>query len=177
MFRSGLVWISFFLILIIRAPVFPQEKTSLKTVVIDAGHGGKDPGTIGKQAKEKNINLAIALKLGGLIRKDCPEVKVIFTRVKDELIELRERADIANRNNADLFISIHCNSNPSHALHGAETYVMALHRSQANLEIAKKENASILLEPNYSVNYNGFDPNSDESYITFTMYQNAFLDQ
>jgi len=154
-----------------------QEKTLLKTVVIDAGHGGKDPGTLGKQTQEKYINLGIALKVGALIRTNCPEIKVIFTREKDEFIELHERADIANRNNADLFISIHCNSNPVHSFRGAETYVMGLHRTRANLEIAKKENASILMEPDYSVNYNGFDPNSDESYITFTMFQNAFLDQ
>jgi N-acetylmuramoyl-L-alanine amidase len=170
------------LILLFPALSFPfilyaQEKTSLSTVVIDAGHGGKDPGTMGKQSQEKNINLGIALKLGGQIRQNCPDVKVIFTRQRDEFIELHERADIANRNNADLFISIHCNSNPSHSFHGAETYVMGLHRTHANLEIAKKENASILMEPNYSVTYGGFDPNSDESYITFTMFQNAFLDQ
>lgn len=177
MLRYSLVFIFLFFTSCIPVKTYSQEKTSLSTVVIDAGHGGKDPGTMGKQAQEKYINLGIALKLGGLIRSNCPDVKVIFTREKDEFIELHERADIANRNNADLFISIHCNSNPSHIFKGAETYVMGLHRSQANLEIAKKENASILMEPNYSANYNGFDPNSDESYITFTMFQNAFLFQ
>ena len=177
MLRYSLVFIFLFFASCIPVKTYSQEKTSLNTVVIDAGHGGKDPGTMGKQAQEKYVNLGIALKLGGLIRRNCPDVKVIFTREKDEFIELHERADIANRNNADLFISIHCNSNPSHSFRGAETYVMGLHRTQANLEIAKKENASILMEPNYSANYNGFDPNSDESYITFTMFQNAFLDQ
>jgi N-acetylmuramoyl-L-alanine amidase len=177
MFRYTLVFIFLFSAFYLPVTLFSQEKTSLTTVVIDAGHGGKDPGTLGKQSQEKNINLGIALKLGGLIRDNCPDVKVIYTRDKDVFIELFERADIANRNHADLFISIHCNSNPTHTLHGAETYVMGLHRTHANLEIAKKENASILMEPDYTRNYNGFDPNSDESYITFTMFQNAFLDQ
>ena len=177
MLRYTLVFIFLFSAFCIPVLIYSQEKTSLTTVVIDAGHGGKDPGTLGKQSQEKNINLGIALKLGGLIHDNCSDVKVIFTRDKDVFIELFERADIANRNHADLFISIHCNSNPTHTLHGAETYVMGLHKTQANLAIAKKENASILMEPNYTANYNGFDPNSDESYITFTMFQNAFLDQ
>jgi N-acetylmuramoyl-L-alanine amidase len=158
-------------------PVAGQEKTVMKTVVIDAGHGGKDPGTIGQKVQEKKITLAIALKLGKLIRENYNQIKVIYTRDKDEFIELHQRAEIANQNRADLFISIHCNANPSHALHGAETYVMGLHRTAANLDIAKKENSSILMEPDYSKNYNGFDPNSDESYITFTLFQNAYLDQ
>lgn len=154
-----------------------QEKTSISTVVIDAGHGGKDPGTIGQHTQEKRIALAVALKLGELIHDGCENVKVVYTRDKDEFIELFQRAEIANRNKADLFISVHCNANPSHTFHGAETYIMGLHRTHANLEIAKKENASILMEPDYTTNYNGFDPNSDESYITFTLFQNAFLDQ
>jgi N-acetylmuramoyl-L-alanine amidase len=156
---------------------FTQEKTSISKVVIDAGHGGKDPGTIGKKAQEKNIALQIALKLSEDIRNQCKGVTVILTRTTDEFIELHERAEIANRCKADLFISIHCNSNPKHTFHGAETYVMGLHRTEANLDVAKKENAAILMEPNYSSLYNGFDPNSDESYITFTLFQNAYLDQ
>jgi N-acetylmuramoyl-L-alanine amidase len=156
---------------------FTQEKTSITKVVIDAGHGGKDPGTIGKKAQEKNIALQIALKLSEDIRNQCKGVTVILTRTTDEFIELHERAEIANRCKADLFISIHCNSNPKHTFHGAETYVMGLHRTEANLDVAKKENAAILMEPNYSSLYNGFDPNSDESYITFTLFQNAYLDQ
>jgi N-acetylmuramoyl-L-alanine amidase len=145
---------------------FSQEKTSISRVVIDAGHGGKDPGTIGKRSQEKNIALQIALKLSKEILSQCKGVTVICTRTTDEFIELHERAEIANRSKADLFISIHCNANPKHSFQGAETYVMGLHRTEANLEIAKKENAAILMEPNYSTNYNGFDPNSDESYIT-----------
>jgi N-acetylmuramoyl-L-alanine amidase len=157
--------------------VLGQEKMMISKVVIDAGHGGKDPGANGLKAQEKAITLAIALKLGKKIQESCPGVKVIYTRDKDEFIGLFQRAGIANRQKADLFISIHCNSNPSHSFQGAETYIMGLHRSQANLEIAKLENAAILMEPNYTSNYDGFDPNSDESYITFTLFQNAYLDQ
>ena len=157
--------------------VYSQEKMSITKVVIDAGHGGKDPGTIGKKSQEKNVALQIALKLSEEIRSQCKGVTVICTRTTDEFIELHERAEIANRSKADLFISIHCNANPKHTFQGAETYVMGLHRTEANLEIAKKENAAILMEPDYSINYNGFDPNSDESYITFTLFQNAFLEQ
>jgi N-acetylmuramoyl-L-alanine amidase len=157
--------------------VFSQEKRSMTKVVIDAGHGGKDPGTIGKKSQEKNVALQIALKLSEEIRSQCKGVTVICTRTTDEFIELHERAEIANRSKADLFISIHCNANPKHTFQGAETYVMGLHRTEANLEIAKKENAAILMEPDYSINYNGFDPNSDESYITFTLFQNAYLEQ
>ena len=179
LFMRYFTLIIFFLFLsgLVNNDVFAQEKTNITKVVIDAGHGGKDPGTIGKKAQEKNIALQIALKLSEDIRNRCKGVTVILTRTTDEFIELHERAEIANRSKADLFISIHCNSNPKHTFQGAETYVMGLHRTEANLEIAKKENASILMEPDYSTRYNGFDPNSDESYITFTLFQNAYLEQ
>ena len=154
-----------------------REKSDITVVVIDAGHGGKDPGTIGRKVQEKAITLAIALKLGELIKKNYPGIKVIYTRSTDEFIELHQRAEIANQNKADLFISIHCNANKVKTFHGAETYVMGLHRSEANLDVAKQENSSILLEANYASKYDGFDPNSDESYITFTLFQNAYLDQ
>lgn len=153
-----------------------QEVVKIDHVVIDAGHGGKDPGTLGKRTREKYITLSIALKLGELIRRNFNDVQVIYTRDSDRFIELHERADIANRNKADLFISIHANANEMKSLRGAETYVMGLHRSTANLEIAKLENASILMESDYSHNYGGFDPNSDESYITFSLYQNTNLE-
>ena len=158
-------------------PAHPQEKTSINKVVIDAGHGGKDPGAIGRKAEEKSITLGIALKLGNLIRANVKDVDVILTRDTDEFVELYQRAEIANRNKADLFISIHCNANPSRVFQGAETYVMGLHKSQQNLEISKLENASILMEPDYLARYDGFDPNSDESYITLTLFQNAYLNQ
>ncbi len=172
-----LIILVFSLSILMERKVYSQEKTSITKVVIDAGHGGKDPGTIGKKSQEKDIALQIALKLSEEIRSQCKDVTVICTRTTDEFIELHERAEIANRSKADLFISIHCNANPKHNFQGAETYVMGLHRTEANLEIAKKENAAILMEPDYSTNYNGFDPNSDESYITFTLFQNAFLEQ
>jgi N-acetylmuramoyl-L-alanine amidase len=156
---------------------FPFKKGGVTTVVIDAGHGGKDPGCLGHRAKEKDIALAIALALGRYIEKNCPDVKVIYTRHDDNFVELFQRAEIANRNKADLFISIHCNSSPSPSAYGVETFVMGLNKSQANLNVAKKENSSILLEDNYKKNYGGFDPNSPEAYIIFSLYQNAYLDQ
>ncbi len=155
---------------------FSQSGRALKTVVIDAGHGGRDPGAIGKNSQEKSINLSIALKLGKLIEKNMQEVKVIYTRKTDVLIPLHKRTKIANDNQADFFISIHCNSNTSTKIYGAETYVMGLHKSQDNLEVAKLENSSILKEDNYSDYYEGFNPNSAEAYIIFSLYQNAFFD-
>lgn len=155
---------------------FGQKKMTIDKVVIDAGHGGKDPGTVGRRTQEKYVTLAIALKVGTLIQRNFRNVEVIYTRDRDRFIELHERAAIANRNNADLFISIHANANSVKTLRGAETYIMGLHRSQANLEIAKLENAAILLETDYSSQYEGFDPNSDESYITFSLYQNSNLE-
>jgi N-acetylmuramoyl-L-alanine amidase len=154
-----------------------QGADKIYTVVIDAGHGGHDPGALGLKAREKNINLAIALKLGKLINSSMPEVKVIYTRNKYVFVELHRRAGLANESKADLFISIHCNANNNHQLKGAETYVMGLHKSTANLKIAKLENAAILLETDYQSTYNGFDPNSDESYIIFSLNQNSNLDK
>ena len=154
-----------------------QRPGGVHMVVIDAGHGGHDPGALGQQSKEKNINLAIALKLGNLIQASLKDVRVIYTRDKDNFVELYRRAAIANESKAGLFISIHCNANKNHLLKGAETYVMGLHKSQANLNIAKLENASILLESDYQSSYNGFDPNSDESYIVFSLNQNINLDK
>jgi N-acetylmuramoyl-L-alanine amidase len=149
----------------------------INTVVIDAGHGGHDPGCLGSKTKEKDVTLSIALKLGNLITKNFPNVKVVYTRKTDVFVELYKRAQIANDNKADLFISVHCNANPSKNPYGVETYVMGLHKSQANLEVAQKENATILMEDSYSNNYDGFDPSSTEAYIIFSLYQNAYLDQ
>ncbi len=153
-----------------------QEQNAIRKVVIDAGHGGKDPGTVGRRTQEKYVALSIALKVGTLIQRNFRDVEIIYTRDRDRFIELHERAAIANRNKADLFISIHANANNLKTLRGAETYIMGLHRSQANLEIAKLENAAILLETDYTAKYEGFDPNSDESYITFSLYQNSNLE-
>ncbi|MDT8392740.1 MAG: N-acetylmuramoyl-L-alanine amidase [Bacteroidales bacterium] len=157
----------------------PQEGVSqqkLRKVVIDAGHGGKDPGAVGRYTKEKDIALAIALKTGNYIEKNLPDVEVIYTRTTDVFVELHRRAQIANQSEADMFISIHCNANNSSRPYGTETYVMGLHKSQANLEVAKLENAVLLKEEDYSDMYDGFDPNRDEDYITLTLFQNAYLE-
>ena len=155
-----------------------QQKTDKKFVlVIDAGHGGNDPGCHGTKHKEKDVALAVALKFGKFVEENCPDVKVVYTRKTDIFLELNERAKIANDNNADLFICIHCNASPNKKVFGSETYVMGLHKTKGNLDVARRENASILLEDNYKKNYENFDPNSDEANIIFTMYQNAHLDQ
>ncbi len=149
----------------------------IRTVVIDPGHGGRDSGAIGRQSEEKEITLAISLKVGEYIREHLPEVEVIFTRETDVFVPLHERAQIANENNADLFLSIHCNSSSSSRARGTETFVMGLHRSEANLEVARRENKSILYEEDYLETYDGFDPHSPEASIIFALYQNAYLEQ
>lgn len=154
--------------------VFPRE-FKIRTVVIDAGHGGKDPGTVGKIFKEKDIVLKIALKVGEYIEKNVPDVKVVYTRKTDKFIELGERSAIAMRNKADLFISIHANAISNPATYGTETWVMGLHKSEENLAVAKRENSVILHEENYEERYEGFD-NSPESYIMLTLMQNAYLE-
>ena len=156
---------------------FAQRASKITTVVIDAGHGGKDPGAMGKNSREKDITLAVALKTGKYIEENFPDVKVIYTRKTDEFVELYKRAEIANKNSADFFISVHCNSNKSSSPYGAETYVMGLHKSDANLNVAMKENAAILLEDNQGEQYEGFDANSPESYIKFSLFQDTYLDQ
>ncbi|MFW6351527.1 MAG: N-acetylmuramoyl-L-alanine amidase family protein [Bacteroidota bacterium] len=149
----------------------------VKKVVIDPGHGGKDPGAVGSRSKEKDIVLSIALKLGGYIEENYSDVEVIYTRTTDEFVELHRRAQIANENKADLFISLHCNAHASSRAYGSETFVMGLHKSQENLRVAKKENASILYEEDYLETYDGYDPNSEESNIIFSMFQNTHLNQ
>lgn len=153
-----------------------REKTF--TVVIDAGHGGKDPGARGARVNEKDINLSVALKLGKLIEAKNDDVHVIYTRKTDRFIELDERANIANRNKADLFISIHTNAvKRGSTVQGTETYTLGLARSNENLEVAMSENSAILLEDNYEQRYEGFDPNSTESYIIFEFMQNKHMEQ
>jgi N-acetylmuramoyl-L-alanine amidase len=149
----------------------------LKTVVLDAGHGGHDTGALGKNSREKDITLSIVLKLRDYIHQNMKDVKVVLTRDDDTFVELHRRARIANEKKADLFISVHCNSTHSPTVFGAETFVMGLHKSQANLAVAKAENAAILLEDDYVEKYDGFDPNSPEGNIFFNMMQNAFLDK
>ena len=167
-----------FICLIIN-PLFGKvkERKGLETVVIDAGHGGKDPGTVVGNFHEKDIALAIALRLGNLIKEKLPDVRVIYTRNTDKFIPLFERSVIANKNNADLFISIHVNFCSTPSIKGTETYVLGLHRTEDNLNVAKKENSAILLEKDYSTRYEGFNPNLSESYIMFELIQDANIDQ
>jgi N-acetylmuramoyl-L-alanine amidase len=154
-----------------------QAAEKVFTVVVDAGHGGKDPGARGANTNEKEINLAVALKLGKKIADTHKDVKVIYTRETDKFIDLDERANIANRNKADLFISIHTNAVERGTVRGTETYTLGLARSNENLQVAMRENSAILLEDNYLQKYEGFDPNSTESYIIFEFMQNRHMDQ
>jgi len=146
-------------------------------VVIDAGHGGKDPGTVGPKAREKNINLAVALKTGKYIKENLKDVKVIYTRDDDTFIELDERAHVANRNKADIFISIHSNWISDKRVTGAETFVLGQSKDDANLQVAMKENSVITYEKDYQTKYEGYDPNSVESFIIFSLMQNTYLKQ
>lgn len=159
-------------------PDIQAQTGRIKTVVIDAGHGGKDCGAVGSKSKEKDITLKVALKTGEYIKKAYPDVKVYYTRMKDSSVDLYARANVANRNNADLFISIHCNSvaNAPKTC-GAETFVMGQHRDAANLNVAKKENASILFEENADEHYGGFDPNSTETYIAMSYIQSEYKEE
>lgn len=155
-------------------PKTPQFK--LKTVVLDAGHGGKDPGACGDHGKEKDIVLSIVLKLGKYIEQHFPSVNVIYTRKTDVFVTLNERAAIANRNDADLFISVHVNAAGSPHAHGTEVWIMGQHKTEANLDVAKRENSVILLEEDYQKNYE-YDPNNPVSHIVFTLFQNAYLEE
>jgi len=166
-----------FLILSLGDHAVCQTERTIRKVVIDAGHGGKDPGAVGKNSKEKEIVLSVALMTGKLIEKNIPGVQIIYTRKTDVFVELHRRAQIANESGADVFISIHCNSSKSPRAFGAETFVMGLHKSDENLEVAKTENAAIFFEEDYKVQYEGFDPNSDEDYIVLSMFQSANLNQ
>ncbi|MEA1873295.1 MAG: N-acetylmuramoyl-L-alanine amidase [Bacteroidota bacterium] len=160
--------------------LFAQNEKSdfqIRKVVIDAGHGGKDPGAVGQISYEKDITLKLALKLGGYINEHLPDIEVVYTRDTDVFIELYKRAQIANKAKADLFISIHINAAGSPNAVGTETFAMGLHKTESNLAVAKKENSVIMFEENYEDNYEGFDPTSPESHIMFSMYQNAYLGQ
>ncbi len=155
----------------------------VKTVVIDAGHGGHDPGTHGASSKEKDIVLKVALQVGSYIEEYLPDVKVIYTRKDDKFVELNVRANIANKNEADVFISVHANSLPTNtsderkaSVYGTETYVMGVQNSERNLEVAKRENSVILLEEDYEKKYD-FDPKSPESLILFSLTQSAFQEK
>lgn len=153
-----------------------DEDDIVDVVVIDAGHGGKDPGALGSRSKEKDLTLAIALKTGNYIEEHIPGVKVLYTRTTDKFIELHKRSSIANENNADLFISIHVNASTASSVTGTSTFVMGLNKADDQLEVVKRENSVILIEDNYKAKYDGFDPNSPETEIIFSLYQNAYLE-
>lgn len=166
--------------IILCIPTFSQTKEDffgkLRTVVIDAGHGGTDPGSLGSKSKEKDIALAISLKLGDYLEENFPDLNVIYTRKTDVFVELRERAKIANRSKADLFICIHANLGNSSAF-GTETFVMGNAKTDANMKAAQRENAVILLEENYEEKYENFDPYSPESYIAMSFTQGVYQSQ
>ena len=176
-------WLVAVFVLAFSTHAMPQKSTSnanrVGTVVLDAGHGGKDPGSIGTRrykTTEKDVALAITKLVGKYITENLPDVKVLYTREDDRFIELMERNNIANRNKADVFISIHCNSNTSSDPHGCETYVMGLHKTEANMRVAMKENESILFEDDHELKYDGYDPKDPESMIALSLRQNAYLD-
>jgi N-acetylmuramoyl-L-alanine amidase len=146
-------------------------------IVIDPGHGGKDPGCVGSISKEKDVNLSVSLKIGQLIEKHHPEVRVVYTRKTDVFIPLDERAQIANKQKADLFISIHTNAAKRGGASGTETYTLGLANSEENLSVAMRENSVILMEDDYLQKYEGFDPKSTESYIIFEYMQSKYLEQ
>lgn len=163
------------LLLFLSVSLFAAKKEMI--VIIDPGHGGKDAGAVHGAIREKDIVLNIGLKLGKQITEQFPDVKVIYTRNSDVFVPLHQRAAIANQHKADLFISLHANHCGAPSIVGTETFILGLHRSQDNLEVAKKENAVILFEEDHSERYEGFDPNSSESYIMFELIQDEFLEQ
>lgn len=165
--------ITIILTLLISFALAAQSAAGRKfTLVIDAGHGGHDAGALGAKSKEKDINLNVALAFGRYVEANCPDVKVVYTRKTDVFIPLHERADIANRNKADLFISVHTNALPGgHIARGLETYTLGMHRAKDNLDVARRENSVILVEKDYKQRYEGFDPKSSESYIMFEFMQ------
>jgi len=179
LFRTFLVstFLAFLFFPGIRGAVPTDPPKGIRTVVIDAGHGGKDPGAVGKKGMEKDIALSIALKVGAYIEENIPDVKVIYTRKTDVYVELWKRAEIANHAEADLFISIHVNAIGKPNIHGTLTLVLGQHRADENFEVAVRENSVILLEEDYETIYEGFDPKSTESYIMFSLMQKTYWNQ
>ena len=174
------IFLCVFVLLLYSGRIHAQDNgTALRKVVIDPGHGGIQSGAIGAKSKEKDIVLDVALRLGKMINEKYSDVEVIYTRKTDEMVELYKRADIANKAHADLFISIHTNSvaKGSRCPSGTETFVMGNSKSEANMEVAKRENSVILYEEDYEQRYAGFDPNNPASYIMFSLMQNSFLNQ
>jgi len=166
-----------FLIIEMSFSTFANGNEKQMVIIIDPGHGGKDPGAVSMGVREKDIVLGVGLKLGKLITENFSDVKVIYTRSTDVFVPLIDRSKIANKNKASLFISIHANTCGTPSIRGTETFTLGLHRTSENLDVAKKENSVILLEDNYTQTYEGFDPNSSESYIMFELTQDIYLDQ
>lgn len=164
-----------FCIFLLSQPVTYAQKKDF-VLVLDAGHGGRDPGAVGRISKEKDITLSVVRMVGELVEKNMRDVKVVYTRKTDVFIPLEQRANIANENNADMFISIHVNAAKSKAAYGAETYTLGLAKTKANLDVAMAENSVILLEDDYKTRYRGFDPNSVDSYIMFEFMMDKYLD-
>lgn len=176
----SIVFFSMLLLLGLPAAKVVRVTTGLNTLVIDAGHGGMDPGCNGNnEIFEKDVTLGVALKLGKILKDSLPGLKVLYTRTTDKTLKLWERPNLANNNRADLFISIHCNANNNRTAAGSETYFMGLHKTEGNLEVAKRENAAITYEADYRENsrYGGFDPESAEGHIIFSLVQNAYMKQ
>ncbi|MBR6017923.1 MAG: N-acetylmuramoyl-L-alanine amidase [Paludibacteraceae bacterium] len=167
------------LLLLPAADGWAQRSSGKKpyTVVIDAGHGGKDAGAVGRIMREKDLNLSVALLTGRYIKEKYPEVNVVYTRQTDIFLPLQERANIVNRNNANLFICVHTNASTNSSAHGAETFVLGTEKMSANLDVAMRENSVIQLETDYQTTYQGFDPRSVDSYIMFELMQNNYMDQ
>lgn len=172
MVKRGIIFVLAFSFILSSYTPLNVKDFSIKTIVIDAGHGGKDPGCLGAHVEEADVALSIALKLKGNIQKNIPGVKVILTRDSDKFIELHERANIANTNGADLFISVHCNSAISSSAYGTETYTMGLHKTSGNLQVMERENSVIKQEDNYENNYSGFE-HTDEYYIMREIMQSS----
>ncbi|PKP04394.1 MAG: N-acetylmuramoyl-L-alanine amidase [Bacteroidetes bacterium HGW-Bacteroidetes-6] len=154
-----------------------QTDNNKWVIVLDAGHGGKDPGALGKRSKEKDIVLDLVHRVAKYLDENFDDVKIVYTRNTDVFIELDKRAKIANDAEADLFISVHCNANAKTTPNGTEVYVMGLNKTEANLEVAMKENSAALLEDNHEEKYDGIDPNSSEAYIAFSIFQNIFIER
>lgn len=174
------ILLSFLLFIFFNFNSYSQNTNKIKTIVIDPGHGGKDPGTMGTKrysTYEKDIALDISLKLGFYLEKYFPDVEVIYTRKTDIFLELWERTDIANKRNADLFISIHCDGFKNSNASGASVFVMGMSKLKANMDVAIRENSVMYLEDNFMEKYDGFDPKSPESYIVFSLMQNTYLNQ
>ena len=169
-------FLAFLLLILTSFNSFEQDKYQLKTIVIDAGHGGKDPGAKGRVSWEKDIALSISLELGRILNENMPEIKVVYTRKNDTFLSLFKRSEIANKANADLFLSIHCDAFHNSSVNGATSYLMGLSKSSANMNVAKRENSVIFMEENYEEIYQNFNPNSSESIMLLSLTQKAKID-